>query len=334
MKRLTIRLPNSTPKIRLDDYLSSWLPTILGTPIPKSKVRTLLASGAVYVNRHRNKIASTDIFGGAVLEVYYDEKKLALNPHSTTGSSPLLKNDHVLFEDEWIILINKPAGIPTQPTIDPGRPNLFDLTKQLLKQRDGFRSPKEVRVQQENYLGLHHRLDRDTSGIMMFTKHEAANKGVADLFAEHRIQKTYQCLVWRTPSAPQYQVDEGFEVKNYLGRISAKNENARYGAVSSNGDPALTNFRVIELFRDVYWLEARPKTGRTHQIRVHTSEMGLPILGDPQYFPMSVTPMVSVPRLLLHAQRLEFDHPVSHQPLKIEAPIPDDFLAVLGKLRK
>lgn len=323
MKRLTTRLANSAQKTRLDDYLSEWLPTALGIPVPKSKVRTLIMSGAVYVNRHRNKNSATDIYAGAVLEVYYDEAKLNLSAHPTSTPQIGLTSAKILYEDQWIILVNKDSGIPTQPTIDPGRANLFDLTKQFLQKKAG----KEV------YLGLHHRLDRDTSGVVMFTKKEVANKGVSELFSGHRIQKTYQCLVWRGPASPAYHSHDRFEVQNFLGRVSPKNENARFGSVTSNGDPAQTYFRVLEVFRGAYWLEAQPKTGRTHQIRVHTSELGLPILGDPQYFPKNVLSIVTAPRLLLHAHLLEFDHPVNGKPMKVEAPLPDDFLRVLGSLR-
>ncbi len=324
MKRYTTRLPNSSPKVRLDDYLAEWLSTATGTELSKGKIRTLILSGAVYVNRHRNKIPSTLIFAGAVLEVYYDESKMKTGEHKPEATLVAVTKDKVLYEDEWIILINKDAGIPTQPTIDPKRPNLFDLTKRYLSKKEGKVEP---------YLGLHHRLDRDTSGVVLFTKSESANKGVADLFANHLIQKTYQCLVWRAPGAETHETQTRFEVKNFLGKISAKNETSRFGSVTSNGDPAHTFFRVLEVFRQCYWLEAAPKTGRTHQIRVHTSELNLPILGDPQYFPKSVFSMVSAPRLMLHAQLLEFNHPVSGVPMKIEAPLPDDFLKVLGTLK-
>jgi RluA family pseudouridine synthase len=326
MKRLTTRLANSTPKTRLDDYLAEWIPNVIGKPISRTKIRSLILSGAVYLNRHRNKIPSTIIFAGAVIEVYFDENKLGVSENSASAPNFNIKPEQVLFEDEWIILINKEAGVPTQPTIDPNRPNLFDLTKQFLARRAG----KNV---SDIYLGLHHRLDRDTSGIVMFTKKEEANKGVADLFSKHRIQKTYQCLTWKMPEAPELQTHEQFEEKNFLGRISPKNETAKFGAVKSNGDPAHTFFKVLEIFRQVYWLEAQPKTGRTHQIRVHTSEMGLPIMGDPQYFPKNVFSMIKAPRLMLHAYQLEFDHPVSGLPMKIEAPLPDDFLKVLGALK-
>jgi 23S rRNA pseudouridine1911/1915/1917 synthase len=325
MKRFTTRLSNSAPKSRLDDFIAEWLPTALGSALSKTKARTLILSGAVYVNRHRNKIPSTIIFGGAVLEVYFDESKLSVPDHAAETIKATIKQDHVLFEDEWLIVINKEPGIPTQPTIDPKRPNLFDLTKKYLQSRD--------KTSHEPYLGMHHRLDRDTSGIVMFTKKESANKGVAELFTQHRIQKTYHCLVWRTPIAATLSAHEEFEIKNFLGRVSAKNEIARFGSVKSNGDPAHTFFRVLEIFREAYWLEAKPKTGRTHQIRVHTSEAGLPIMGDPQYFPNNVFSIIKAPRLLLHAYQLEFDHPVTGLPVKIEAPLPDDFFKVLGILK-
>lgn len=279
-------------------------------------------SGAVYVNRHRNKIPASILYAGAVLEVYYDEQKFESDSQTASAPAVSLNESHILFEDEWIVLMNKPAGMPTQPTVDASRPNLFDLTKRLLSQRGG--SP---------YLGLHHRLDRDTSGVVMFTKKEEANKGVSELFSGQQIRKTYQCIVWRASSSPTLQAEERFEVKNFLGRISEKSEKARYGSVHSNGDPAHTLFRVTEVFRDVYWLEAQPQTGRTHQIRVHASELGLPILGDPEYFPKKVFSMVVVPRLMLHAHFLEFPHPVTGTAMKVEAPLPDDFLKILGSLR-
>jgi len=324
MKRYTTRLPNSTAKTRLDDYLVSWLPSATGLELSKAKIRTLILSGAVYVNRHRNKIPSNELFAGAVIEVYFDESRMKSVESKAAVSSVVMTAAHVLYEDEFIILVNKDPGIPTQPTIDPNRPNLFDLTKKFIAKKEGKKDP---------YLGLHHRLDRDTSGIVLFTKSESANKGVADLFANHRIQKTYQCLVWRAPNAANLQTQDQFTIKNFLGRISAKNETARFGSVSSNGDPAHTDFRVLEVFKQCYWLEASPRTGRTHQIRVHASESQLPILSDPLYFPKNVFAMVQAPRLMLHAYRLEFDHPVTGTPMKIEAPLPDDFLKVLGSLK-
>lgn len=325
MKRFTTRLANSAQKSRLDDFLADWLPQVLGSPFSRSRIRSLILSGAVYVNRHRNKIPSTLIFGGAVLEVYLDEMKMSQRDQATELARAQVTAENIAYEDDWLIVVNKMPGVPTQPTIDPNRPNLFDLTKKFLAQRS--------KSNQEPYLGLHHRLDRDTSGLVLFTKKEVANKGVAELFSQHRLQKTYHCLVWRTPQAPIFETADRFEINNFLGRISAKNETSKFGSVKSGGDPAHTFFRVLEVFRDAYWLEAKPKTGRTHQIRVHASEYGLPILGDPLYFPKNVFALIKAPRLLLHAYQLEFEHPVTGKSIKVEAQLPEDFFKVLGNLK-
>ena len=323
MKRLTTRIPGSVPKIRLDEYLMIWLPTALGEPISKSKIRTLVISGAVYVNRHRNKNMTTPLYSGAFIEVYYDESAFQ-SGNTQRISLARLDPSRVVFEDEWLIVVDKPAGLPTQPTVDANRANLFDLMKKFFDQRENTENA---------YVGLHHRLDKDTSGLVMFTKVESANKGVSELFTNKKIRKTYQCLTWRAPSSPNYQVNQQFEIENYLGKISEKNENAKFGAVTSGGDHALTRFRVLECFRDVYWLEAEPHTGRTHQIRVHCAENHLPILGDPIYRDSKVVSFATAPRLMLHAGVLTFIHPMNQKEMIIRTPLPDDFVNTLGSLK-
>jgi RluA family pseudouridine synthase len=323
MKRLQTRIPGSIPKIRLDHFLADYLPQALGHPVSKTKVRSLILLGGVYVNRHRNKTAATPLYAGTIIEVYYDEEKLNVG-QAQRIEKVRLDPARVLYEDEWLIVIDKPSGLPTQPTVDPNRANLYEAVKNFLSDRDGVEKP---------YVGLHHRLDKDTSGIVLFTKKEEANKGVSDLFSAHRIQKTYQCLVWRSPGSPTYASDEQFKLENFLGRLNETGDKTRFGAVRSGGDYAVTYFQVREIFRDVIWLEARPQTGRTHQIRVHCSEHGLPILGDPLYFPRDIHAVGSVPRLLLHASNLVFDHPITEQTVQIDCPLPEDFVSVLGTLK-
>ena len=322
MKRLQTRIPASIQKDRLDLFLAEWLPTALGFPVSRAKIRTLLFSGGVYVNRHRNKNGLTPVYAGAIIEVYYDEEKLnASQPQRM--ETVRLSASSIIFEDEWLIVINKPSGLPTQPTVDPNRSNLFDLLKKFMEERE----------KKPSYVGMHHRLDRDTSGVILFTKREEANKGVADLFFSHQIQKTYQCMTWRSPVAPVYEAGKIFSIENFLGKVSEKGEISRFGEVRSGGDHALTYFRVIEKFRDVYWMEAKPHTGRTHQIRVHCSEAGFPILGDTQYFPTGINPFIVVPRLMLHASQLEFIHPMTGKKITIEAPLPGEYFSLLSTLK-
>ena len=323
MKRLQTRVPGSITKSRLDHFLDMWLPNAIGKHLSRKMIRTLILSGAVYVNRHRNKHGTSPVFSGAIIEVYYDEDRLLKNQPRRIENIRL-DATCVRYEDEWLIVVEKPSGLPTQPTLDPNRPNLFDLMKRLLKERG---------VEEAPYVGLHHRLDRDTSGLVLFTKKERANKGVADLFANHQIQKSYQCLAWRPSGSEMLKVDDQFTIQNNVGKVGAKEGKTLFGEVTSGGDVAITHFRVIEVFRDVFWLEAKPQTGRTHQIRIHCAGMNHPILGDELYFPEKLAALVPVPRLMLHASKLEFIHPLTGDKVEVHAAIPDEFVQVLGQLK-
>jgi 23S rRNA-/tRNA-specific pseudouridylate synthase len=156
---------------------------------------------------------------------------------------------------------------------------------------------------------------------------------VADLFSKHQIQKTYHCISWHHPGAAKKSTDDAFTVDDYLGKVSERNRKSVFGKVKSGGDHAVTDFRVIEAFREAYWIEAKPKTGRTHQIRVHTSEAGYPIFGDRLYFPEGVHSIYSAPRLMLHALKLEFVHPMTEKAIRIDAPLPETFVQFLTQFK-
>jgi 23S rRNA pseudouridine955/2504/2580 synthase len=234
------------------------------------------------------------------------------------------RTEQVLFEDEWLLVVDKPAGMPTQPTLDARRPSVFSTLQEFIRQRDGG-TP---------YLGLHHRLDRDTSGVLLFTKDQKANAGTAALFSGKTMCKTYQALTITGVACP-----DSWEVKNYLGVVGRIGKASKYGAVRSGGDPAQTSFRVLKRFPVALLIEARPHTGRTHQIRVHLTEGGHPIFGDAFYGgPMQLPAgpgggMVPAPRVMLHAAALEFLHPVTKAPLLIRSPLPADFEACLRSFR-
>lgn len=325
LKRLQTRIPGSIEKVRLDHFLMEWLPGAMGIYLTKTRIRRLILGGSVYVNRRKTKNGTIPLYTGAYIEVYYDEEKLNQNLPRKLDETRL-ETSRIAYEDDWLIVIDKPPGIPTQPTIDPLRANLYGVVQRLLSSREG---------KPGHYLGLHHRLDRDTSGLVLFTKKTEANRAVAQLFKDHKIQKYYQCLSWRSPSAPGYQADDWFVIENHLGKIMKNTSKiSRFGSVQSGGDFAKTEFRVIEDFRDVLWLEAMPMTGRTHQIRVHTSEHGLPILGDPVYFPKDVYHSSAAPRLMLHAAQLKFPHPMTQEMINISCPLPDDFMQILSILKR
>ena len=313
---------------RLDQVLAAWLPQVLGGPVSRGKVRKLIIAGAVYLNRKRVRIASKTLQAGARLEVFIDAEKLAQG-----GPLPdrvfRMTEAHVLFEDEFLIVVNKPAGLPTQPTLDEARDNLFAGVKRFLTERTR-RAPGGA-----PYVGLHHRLDRDTSGVVLFTKKTEANGGVADVFSKHRALKVYQALVLPTDlTVPA--CEDIFSVENFLGKDSTSSgKRARFTAVRSGGDFAKTGFTVLERFSaGALLIEARPLTGRTHQIRVHLAGLNLPILGDAHYGgKASLEAAYKVPRMMLHAARLTFPHPIHNNEVTVNSPLPEDFNACLHRLR-
>jgi RluA family pseudouridine synthase len=291
-------------------------------------VRKLVVAGAAYINGRRVRIASKPVQAGAEIDVYVDEAKL-FEPESRDQVFRMNAR-HVLFEDEHVIVVDKPPGLPTQPTLDEARDNLFAAVQRFVRERDG---------RPDAYIGLHHRLDRDTSGVILFTKSKAANAGVADMFALHTARKIYQAITLARSTPPA-----SWTVRNYLGKISSEGKRAKFGSVLSGGDPAHTEFELLGAAPGAAWVQASPITGRTHQIRIHLSEGGYPIIADRQYGVADrqyggaersgATPASTpaAPRLMLHAASLTFPHPVHKNEILVRSELPEDFRACLRSL--
>jgi RluA family pseudouridine synthase len=273
-------------------------------------------AGAVRINGVPVRNAAQSVIPGTTIEAFVDIGKLFEDATSHDKKFELTP-DNILLEDEDLIIIDKPPGLPSQPTVDESRDSLLAALRRFLSQRDKAETP---------YIGVHHRLDRDTSGAVLFAKSRRVNAKLGELFSKHRVVKIYQAL-----TAPHRTFQSRWTVKNYLGKISARSQPSRYGAVDSDGEFAETAFRVIAAYPAGLWIEAIPKTGRTHQIRVHLAEMGLPILGDTIYGTKSKIGIA--PRLMLHAARLSFPHPVTGVEASVESPRPADFQNCLDRIR-
>ena len=220
----------------------------------------------------------------------------------------------IVFEDADIIAINKPAGLPSQATLDPKRHHLMKAVELYLKQT----SPHA-------YCGLHHRLDRDTSGVIVLTKSKRANKGLAEQISQHQIQKTYIAISQTFPTSP---ADSEWTVKNHLKkshRFKGKMEAARSG-----GDLAETHFTKLADLNEARLVQALPRTGRMHQIRVHLAGCALPILGDNMYGTRAS--FRRAPRTMLHAWKLEIKHPITGEGLVLKAPLPKDMTDLIKDL--
>ncbi len=212
----------------------------------------------------------------------------------------------ILFEDEFFIVAEKPAGLPSQPTVDKKRPDFFTLLKKQLQEERG----------KDFYLALHHRLDRDTSGVMIFAKTKEANEPLADLFKKHQIQKTYICFT-QPRKCPDF-----WEEQNFLAEVrDPVLKKMKMKSVRSGGQKAHTEFQLLERMKKGLMVQARPLSGRMHQIRVHLSENHMGIFGDDIYPCLKIP---QAPRLMLHAFSLEFIHPFTREKVLIEDSLPAD----------
>lgn len=313
-RRLSLRTTATHAGRRLDEVLAGWLPQALGRPLSKAKVRRLVMAGAVRVDGLVSRRPVTPLAAGRVVEV---RVRLSLLEDRTSHDRPFaLTAARILYEDGWVIAVDKPPGLPTPPTVDPGRPSLFAAVRAWLSERAG----------REAYLGLHQRLDRDTSGVVLFTKDPHVNPGLAHAFAHHHVVKTYHALV----GPPGRRLPRRWQVRSLLAAVG-KGAQARVRSVEDGGSPSETAFAVREILAGGLLIEARPRTGRKHQIRVHLAEAGLAIVGDDLYGKGS-SARLEVPRVMLHAVRLELLHPMTRAPLVIESPYPEDFRQVRAAL--
>jgi 23S rRNA pseudouridine1911/1915/1917 synthase len=217
-------------------------------------------------------------------------------------------NLQVLYEDNHIIVVNKRAGDIVQSDKTGDKP-LSDVVKDFLK--DKYNKPGNV------YLGVVHRLDRPTTGIVLFAKTSKALPRLNKLFAEKKTNKTYWALVKNKPPKSQDRL------VNWLKKNPKNNKSTAFENEIEGSKKAILNYRVIKTLDNFYLLEIDLETGRHHQIRCQLAKIGCPIKGDLKYgFPRSNKDA----SISLHARKLEFIHPVKMEPISITAPLPDDAL--------
>ncbi len=279
--------------------------------------KRLVEEGSVLLDGVECRRASSRVAAGSTIEV--DGPVVvtgAADPQSgaVVPSAEWSASTSVLYRDEWLIALNKPAGLPTHATHDPDRDHARAAVLRL--------------VGPDGYAGVHHRLDVTTSGVLLFTTAREANKGVADAFSERRVRKTY--LAVTTPVAGDVAGNR-WEVEDHLATDKSTGT-SRSVAVRSGGKRAQTAFRIEAMSGGLLLVEARPRTGRMHQIRTHLASGGRAIVGDELYGGVTSWGGREVARAMLHAARLELEHPVTGASLRIEAPLPEDMASLLGSV--
>jgi RluA family pseudouridine synthase len=313
--QFTTKPPLSQP--RLDEYLAKQLQTIMGPTASKSKIRRLILAGHVKVLGQTMRLPSFYLSPGMKIQVTLDQAGF-LQHKSPQDISFELSAARILFEDQFLLILDKPAGLPCDATVVAARDHLVAAARRYLERRAGQGTP---------YLALMHRLDKGTSGLIVLSKDPAANAGLHQQFKERRVKKTYQALCMTQAAVPALCHGPRL-VEAPLGRISPKSAAAKWGVVSpAQGLPAATEFSLDATEQrpgPLTLVNAQPLTGRTHQIRVHLSHLGLPIVGDELYGGNCQLPGAS--RVMLHARRLCLQHPLTGELLQLEAPLPQDFL--------
>jgi 23S rRNA pseudouridine1911/1915/1917 synthase len=222
----------------------------------------------------------------------------------------------VLHEDDDCIVVDKPAGLLTLPTAEREKDTLMSRVSAYLQHR----------YRRRPYVGVVHRLDKETSGALVFARSREALRTLQELFKRHAIEREYAALVEGTlPDAGTFDADL---VRD---RGDRRRGVARPG---QEGRRAVTRFRTLEHLGRASLVSARLETGRTHQIRVHFSAAGHPVLGDAVYRRRDAPPSsTEAPRQMLHARSLGFPHPRTGALIRCEAPLPEDFEKVLAALR-
>jgi 23S rRNA pseudouridine1911/1915/1917 synthase len=290
LKRISLRVARADAGERLDRYLAA------RGGITRGVARRAIDAGGVFIEGHRCKVASRKIWPDQEVVANLEESG------RTAEAVAPLDRARLLYADAEIAAVDKPPGIAAQATLTTDRGALPELVAQLLG------GPAL----------LVHRLDRETSGVTVFARTKEAAAALAEAFRRGVPEKTYLALCAKAPAPPDGRTDVP------LGRDPKR---AGLRKVNPRGEPAATNYRTLRAGTAAALVEARPETGRTHQIRVHLAHLGAPLLGDPRYGGPRSVGGLRIPRVMLHAARLALPHPITGAPMVFEAPPPADFRA-------
>jgi RluA family pseudouridine synthase len=281
-------------------------------------------AGAVTVNGRPGRRPGQLLEAGQRLGADVDLQRLEAARTSTEDAATAGRFDvsaSVLFEDDWLLAVAKPAGLQVHASADSARPDLFALVRAWLAARPGSTGEGGHPT-----LALHQRLDIETSGVVLFAIDPAANVNLARSFADHQIDKRYEAITARPAQTPPHEwIARGSLAMTGSGRQAR-------ARVVEGGQPAQTSFRVVRTFPHALLIEAGPRTGRKHQVRAHLADAGLPILGDVRYGGPRSAAGAPAARVMLHAAALSLDHPITRRPLRIQCPRPRDFEDLLQRL--
>lgn len=298
-----IIVQNNEKGVRLDSYITKKL-----NDLSRANIQRLIEDGNILVNSAKQKI-SYKVNSGDEIEITIPEpKKIDLKPQDIKVE--------IVYEDNDIIVVNKPKGLVVHPAV--GNPDgtlvnaIMNICQDSLSGIGG-----EVRP------GIVHRLDKDTTGLLIVAKNDKAHINLSEQIKNREVKKIYIALV--RGNIPENEAT----INMPIGRST---KDRKKMAVVKNGKEAVTHFKVIDRFKNYTLLEIKIDTGRTHQIRVHMAEIGYPVVGDMVY--SNGKNEFGVEGQMLHAKSLDFKHPITGKNMHLEAELPKYFKDIIDKLKQ
>lgn len=277
---------------------------LLFPTLTRARVQALIAGGHVKLNNQTVDSNRRDVTVG-------DQIHITLPPPISAQPVPQGIALKIVFEDAHMLVIDKPAGLVVHPA--PGNPDGTLVNALLAHCGDTLSGVGGVKRP-----GIVHRLDKDTSGLMVVAKSDRAHQGLSAQLLDHSLGRIYMAFVWGTPAPRAGKIDAP------IGRHHTHRQKM---AVTKNGKAAVTHYEILEPLVGASLVRCQLETGRTHQIRVHMAHIGHALVGDPAYGQGRMPP-IPLARQALHAAEIHFMHPITKKPMAFQSPLPPDLLAL------
>ncbi len=318
-KKYRIDVPEGKKKERIDTFLTHFIENAT-----RSKVQKLIIEKMVFVN---GKTVKSNYLVKP-LDVIEASHPIAPRPEETEPEEIPLD---IVFEDEYFIVVNKPAGMVAHPAYANYTGTLVNALLHHTKKLSDLNEPGRP--------GIVHRIDKNTSGLLVVAKDDWTHAKLAEQFSKHTVEREYQAVCWG-----KFDKSEGIIEKKIT---RSKSDRKKFTVSSTEGKEAITIYKVLEEFEFASYIKLNLKTGRTHQIRVHLASMNKPIFGDATYggtkilYGNDLHKMKSriqnllgiMPRQALHAKTLGFIHPHTKELVRFDSELPEDIKTLIGKLR-
>lgn len=288
-----------TSNERIDSYLSKV------TDYSRTKISKAIKDGFVLVNE--NSVSSSyKVKEGDIINISIPEEEIDIVPEKM--------NLDIVYEDDFLAIINKESGVVVHPAVGN---YTHTLVNGLMHHFNEISKEGSIRP------GIVHRLDKDTSGLLIIAKDDKTHELLSDMIKNKEVDRRYLALVWGVVSHDRGRIEAP------IGRDI--NDRQKYTVTDLNGKDSITNFSVIERFKEVTLLECKLETGRTHQIRVHMNYIGHPIVNDPVYGKRKI---INSFGQMLHSYSLKFVHPITKEDLFFKQDPPKEFTEILNMFRE